>query len=205
MYIAATTTTFFCKRRRMPVSQVGVVGAQRSRTAGASLRAPLTARNFRSAAVKNPALQKVLDLCAPCERGASTSDDARAAILDAVAALKASSPAQVTTGKELSATWKLVWTTEKVRVGRHVHKPASSPVFSVPIAATDSIYSPRSVCTHVPKDNVTTMCAACRRLCSSWKRLGCSEPRQGRFTRCVHLAFEFAAQQCTTEPKPLRT
>ena len=97
----------------------------------------LAKRSIWSGAVQNPAIQKILDLCAPCERGASTSDDARAAILNAVTALKASSPAPVTTGKELSATWKLIWTTEKVSLYIQVHKRSSSPVFRS--TAVDSI------------------------------------------------------------------
>lgn len=72
-------------------------------------------RQVQTNAVKNPALQKVLDLCTPCERGVATSADAKSAILDAVQELKASSgdTPKVTTGKELSATWKLIWTTEQ--------------------------------------------------------------------------------------------
>lgn len=107
------TNCFNFEMAALKLNSSGVV-----RLGCSGLRQPVARaqRQVQTNAVKNPSLQKVLDLCTPCERGIATSADAKSAILDAVQELKASSgdTPKVTTGKELSATWKLVWTTEQV-------------------------------------------------------------------------------------------
>lgn len=60
-------------------------------------------------------VKSILDLCATTDRGATTSSDTKEAILAEVKQLCEQTGDVETTGSTLSATWKLVWTTEKVR------------------------------------------------------------------------------------------
>jgi hypothetical protein len=59
---------------------------------------------------------QLLEMCARCRPGTQTNGPDRDAILSCVARLASTQNGQFTTGVGLSATWKLVWTTEKVWV-----------------------------------------------------------------------------------------
>eukprot|EP00892_Ulva_mutabilis_P004221 jgi/Ulvmu1/2170/UM013_0014.1 len=64
------------------------------------------------AAVKDH-VQSIIDLCGSTDRGVTTSAETKAAILGEVEQLCAQTTDVETTGPALSATWKLIWTTEK--------------------------------------------------------------------------------------------
>lgn len=59
-------------------------------------------------------VKSIMDLCATTDRGVTTSAETKNAILAEVKELCAQTGDVETTGTDLSATWKLIWTTEKV-------------------------------------------------------------------------------------------
>ncbi|PRW59761.1 cytochrome P450 [Chlorella sorokiniana] len=67
-----------------------------------------------SSKAQQAAVDRLLSSIEPCQRGLSATQEQQAAVLDAVAALgDLGSGSTTTDADKLSATWKLLWTTEK--------------------------------------------------------------------------------------------
>ena len=79
--------------------------------------ARLRCSRFTRVACRSAASSKtdLLALCAASDRGASSSPAQQAEILSKVDELVASNTASKTSATDITASWKLVWTTEKVR------------------------------------------------------------------------------------------
>ena len=72
------------------------------------------ARRAACSATASSTASTLLDLCSRPSRGGDTSASDRDEILQLVTELKQAQAGKVTTDSSLSATWKLLWTTEKV-------------------------------------------------------------------------------------------
>ena len=77
-------------------------------------RALLSFFNIGRKVAKTDQASKLLELVGDTQLGSATSPELKAEILEAVEELCALQGGQATTGPELSATWKMAWTTEKV-------------------------------------------------------------------------------------------
>jgi hypothetical protein len=58
-------------------------------------------------------VQQLLSAVEGTQCGLQTPDSKQKQIMELVESLKAANPTAVTTGSDLSATWRLLWTTEK--------------------------------------------------------------------------------------------
>eukprot|EP00798_Chlamydomonas_sp_ICE-L_P026148 gene26148-11872_t len=101
----------------------GYAGKKRLGRAPRAARAPVhsprfvrasafTLRNPFAPSVKDQATKSLLAVIEECDRGLSTSAEAREQIEEAVQTLEGLQ-SKPTTGKDLSGTWALAWTTEK--------------------------------------------------------------------------------------------